>query len=100
MECKVNIYVSNISYQTTEDHLRQAFARFGSVTAVSLITDRDSSRPKGLAFVDMPAESEAVAAIKGLNGQRLNGRSLKVCEANQLEANGNSLAGNRSRKVY
>lgn len=89
-----------MSYQITEDRLRKAFEGFGRVSAVNLITDRDSGRPKGLAFVEMPAEKEAAAAISGLDGQTLSGRTLRVYKADQLEANGNSLAGNRYRKVY
>ena len=88
----MNIYISNMSYQTTEEYLRRAFEGFGKVSAVNILTDRESGRPNGLAFVEMPAKNEAAAAIKGLNGQRLMGRSLKVYEADQHEENGVKIA--------
>jgi RNA recognition motif-containing protein len=100
MECRVNIYISNISRQTTEDGLRRAFEGYGKVSVVNIPTDRDSGQPRGFAFVEMPAKHEATMAIGALNGRRLNGRALSVYEADQLEENGNCLAGNRSRKVY
>ena len=77
----MNIYVGNMSYETTEDQLRQAFEGFGEVSTVKVITDRDSGQPKGFAFVEMPTQGEATAAISGLNGKELNGRALNVNEA-------------------
>ena len=77
----MNIYVGNMSYNTTEDQLRQAFEAFGEVSSVRIITDRDSGRPKGFAFVEMPSQDESTAAINGLNGQDLDGRTLNVNEA-------------------
>lgn len=97
---RVNIYVGNMSIQTTEDHLRRTFEGYGKVSAVNIITERDSGQPKGFAFIEMPAKNEARAAISGLNGRRISGRALRVYEANQHEESGNCLAGNRSRKVY
>jgi RNA recognition motif-containing protein len=72
-----------MSSDTTEDQLRQAFEGFGEVSTVKVITDRDSGQPRGFAFVEMSAKSEAIAAIAGLNGQELNGRALNVNEARQ-----------------
>ncbi len=81
MGCGMNIYIGNMSFDTTEDQIRQAFEGYGEVSAVRVITDRDSGQPKGFAFVEMEAKDEAVAAISGLNGQDLNGRELNVNEA-------------------
>lgn len=77
----MNIYVGNLSFDTTEDQLHQAFEGFGEVTGVNIITDRDSGRPRGFGFVEMSAQEAATAAIEGLNGQELNGRTLNVNEA-------------------
>ncbi len=96
----MNIYIGNMSYDTTEDHLRQAFEGFGEVTSVKVISDRDSGKPKGFAFVEMSGQDEAKAAISGLNGQDLNGRALNVNEAKPRTENGNRSSGNRSRNIY
>lgn len=77
----VNIYVGNLAYQTTEDDLRNAFSPFGDVSSVSLITDRFSGQSKGFGFVEMPSNSEADTAIKGLNQQPLDGRMITVNQA-------------------
>lgn len=77
----MKIYVGNLSYETTEEGLRQEFEAFGEVTSVSLITDRDSGRPKGFGFVEMAAKAEAEAAITGLNGKTLKERTIVVNEA-------------------
>jgi RNA recognition motif-containing protein len=96
----MNIYVGNMSFQTTEDNLRQAFESFGQVSTVKIIMDRDSGQPKGFAFVEMPAQNEATAAIAGLNGRELNGRTLNVNQAKPREEGGNRSGGNNYRKVY
>ena len=77
----MNIYVGNMSYDVTDSQLREAFEEFGSVDTVNIITDRDSGRPKGFAFVEMKDDGEARAAIEKLNGMELDGRNLKVNEA-------------------
>ena len=89
----MNIYVGNMSFETTEDQLRQAFAGFGEVTSANIITDKYSGEPRGFAFVEMSQKSEAVAAISGLNGQELNGRELNVNEAKPRAEGGRG--GNR-----
>ena len=76
-----NIYVGNISYDMTESEIRDLFAPFGSVTSVNVITDRDSGRPKGFAFVEMDSPESAQKAIDGLNGVDAKGRKLNVNEA-------------------
>ena len=76
----MKIYVGNLSFDTTEDTLRDAFAAHGEVQDVAVITDRDTGRPRGFAFVTMP-DSAARAAIEALNGKELDGRTLNVNEA-------------------
>jgi len=77
----VNIYVGNLSRETTEDELRQAFEAFGQVTSVNIIKDRYSGESRGFGFVEMATKSEAEAAISGLNGTSLGERTLSVNEA-------------------
>ena len=77
----MNIYVGNIAFAMTEGDLRAAFEAYGTVDAVRLITDQYNGQPKGFGFVEMPAASEAQAAIAGLHGQELQGRTLTVSEA-------------------
>lgn len=91
----MNIYIGNMSFDTTEDQLRQAFAAFGEVSTVNIITDKYSGEPRGFAFVEMSVKSEAIAAISGLNGQELNGRALNVNEAKPRTEGGNRGGGNR-----
>jgi RNA recognition motif-containing protein len=76
-----NIYVGNLNYDTTEDSLRAAFAAYGEVTSVNVITDRYTGRPRGFAFVEMEDDQAATEAIAALNGQTLDGRQLRVDEA-------------------
>ncbi len=76
-----NIYVGNCSYDVTEQQLRDVFAAYGEVDKVNVITDRDTGRPRGFAFVEMADSSAAQAAIRGVNGTELGGRTLNVNEA-------------------
>jgi cold-inducible RNA-binding protein len=94
----MNIYIGNMSFDTTEDQLRQAFEAFGEVSTVNIITDRDSGEPRGFAFVEMSGKSEAIAAINGLNGQELDGRSLNVSEAKPRPQSDNRGGGNGYRR--
>ena len=91
----MNIYIGNLSFDTTEDQLRQAFEGYGEVSTIKIITDRDSGQPKGFAFVEMSGKDEAIAAISGLNGQELNGRALNVNEARPRTDGGNRGGGYR-----
>ena len=77
----MNIYVGNLSYEVNEEDLRQAFQAFGQITTVSVIKDKFTGQSKGFGFVEMPAQAEAQAAIAGLNGKELKGRTLNVNEA-------------------
>jgi RNA recognition motif-containing protein len=80
-----NIYVGNLSYQLSDDDLRAAFEAYGQVASAKIIMDRDTGRSKGFGFVEMPDEHEADEAIRQLNGQDLDGRTLKVNEARPRE---------------
>ncbi len=77
----MRIYVGNLSYAVTGDDLQQEFAAFGTVESVTLVTDRDTGRSKGFAFVEMPTVSEAQNAISKLNGKVLKERALTVSAA-------------------
>ena len=77
----MNIYVGNLSFEITDDDLRQAFEEYGAVESASVITDKFSGRSRGFGFVEMPTNKEANAAISGLDGIDLKGRNLKVNEA-------------------
>ncbi len=101
----MNIYVGNISREVTEDDLRQAFAQFGEVSSASLIKDKFSGESRGFGFVEMPSKEETQAAITGLNGKDLKGRSLTVNEARPKSegsggrrGGGGYSAGNESRR--
>jgi len=77
----MNIYVGNLPYSVTEADLRETFARFGEVSSANLITDKFSGDSKGFGFVEMDNNSQADAAIKGLNDTDLKGRAIKVNQA-------------------
>ncbi len=77
----MNIYVGNLSFDTTEEQVRQAFEGFGEVSSVNIIKDKYTGEPRGFAFVEMSDGEKSQAAIAGLNGQDLNGRTLNVNEA-------------------
>jgi RNA recognition motif-containing protein len=77
----MNIYIGNLSFNTTEDQLRRAFEGFGEVSTVKIIADKYSGKSKRFGFVEMSTKDEAVAAISGLNSRELNGRVLNVNEA-------------------
>jgi RNA recognition motif-containing protein len=77
----MNIFVGNLSFDTTAADLRAAFEGFGTVASVSILTDRESGQPRGFGFVEMPSTAEAQAAISGLHGKDLQGRPLTVNEA-------------------
>jgi RNA recognition motif-containing protein len=76
-----NIYVGNLSYDATEDDLLQAFSQYGAVSTVNIVKDRETGRPRGFAFVEMPDGKEAANAIKELNLVRISGRSITVNQA-------------------
>jgi len=77
----MNIYVGNLSHETSEEDLREAFEAFGQVTSVTIIKDKFSGESRGFGFVDMPTKAEAQSAITSLKDKELKGRTLKVNEA-------------------
>ena len=81
-----NLFVGNMSFQTTESELTALFQGFGQVTRVHVAMDRETGRARGFAFVEMPNDEEAAKAIAGLNGKEVGGRALKVNEARPKEA--------------
>lgn len=83
-----NIFVGNLSYNTTQDELYEAFAAYGTVERVNIVKDRDTGKSRGFAFVEMTEAQEAEAAISHLNGAEVNGRALNVNEARPKPAGG------------
>jgi len=77
-----NVFVGNMSFNSTESELRSLFEPFGEITRIQLITDRDTGRARGFGFVEMSNDEEAAKAIAGLNGTQMSGRALNVNEAN------------------
>ena len=73
--------MGNLSFGTTEDTIRSMFESYGTVDRVNIVTDRDTGRARGFAFVEMSVDSEGTAAINGLNGRDLDGRTLNINEA-------------------
>jgi cold-inducible RNA-binding protein len=87
------LYVGNLSYGTTETDLREAFATAGTVSEVKIVMDRDTGQPRGFAFVEMNTDKEAQDAIAQLNGRDLDGRALKVNEAQERSGGGGGGGG-------
>jgi cold-inducible RNA-binding protein len=83
-----NLFVGNMSFQTTESELRSLFEPFGAITRVHLATDRETGRARGFAFVEMANDAEAAKAIAALDGKEVGGRNLKVNEARPKERSG------------
>ena len=81
----MNIYVSNLAYNATDYDLRQLFESYGEVDTIRIITDRDTGQSRGFGFVEMPDSAAAKAAIQGLQGKELGGRTLTVNEARPRE---------------
>ena len=77
------IYVGNLPFASTEDDLREVFGRYGTVASVAIITDRETGRPRGFGFVEMEDAAAADAAIQALDGSDLEGRNLRVNEAQE-----------------
>ena len=81
----MNLYVSNLAYTMKDEDLHSAFAAYGQVSSARVITERETGRSRGFGFVEMPVDTEAIAAINGLNNQPLLGRPVKVVEARPKE---------------
>jgi cold-inducible RNA-binding protein len=80
------LYVGNLPYSVRDEDLQQSFSQFGSVSSAKVMMERDTGRSKGFGFVEMGSDAEAQAAINGMNGQSLGGRSVVVNEARPMEA--------------
>jgi len=93
----MNIYVGNLSFKAGEEDLRQAFSAFGTVTSVAIIKDKMTGDSRGFGFVEMPNGTEGQAAIAGLNGKDLLGRTLTVNEARPRTENGPRSGGGGAR---
>ena len=96
----MNIYVGNLSRQTDDQGLRQAFEAHGEVTSVNIITDKYSGESRGFGFVEMPKREEAMAAIEAVNGTELDGRELNVNEARPRTDNRGGGGGGYGRDRY
>lgn len=81
----MNMYVSNLSFHTSESDLRSLFEQFGAVSSCRIITDRESGRSRGFGFVEMDSETEADNAMKGLQNKEMEGRALSVSVAREKE---------------
>ncbi|PAW78152.1 MAG: RNA-binding protein [Verrucomicrobia bacterium Tous-C9LFEB] len=84
----MKLYVGNLSFQTTEQDLKQLFAQHGTVTEANLIMERETQRPRGFGFVTMSSAEEGRRAIEALNGKNHDGRDLTVNEAKPMESRG------------
>ena len=96
----MNIYVGNLSFDTSESDLQAAFAAYGAVSTARIATDRDTGRARGFGFVEMASQAEAQAAIKALNGSDLQGRTLTVNEARPREERRTGGGGGGNRGGY
>lgn len=97
----MKIYVGNLSYEVTEQDLRQEFGAFGEVASVDIITDKSSGRSKGFGFIEMATKSEGEAAITGLNGKTIKERTIVVNEARPRTDNrGGGSYGDRRSSNY
>ena len=92
----MKLYVGHLSPETTEETLHNAFAAFGQVGSVAIITDRDTGQGRGFAFVEMPDTAQAQAAMAGMNNNQLDGNALTVSEAKPREPRTGGEGGGRS----
>jgi cold-inducible RNA-binding protein len=90
-----NIFVGNLSYQTTQEDLQAAFSAYGSVVRVNIVTDRETGQARGFAFIEMTERRDAETAISKLNGLEPNGRAMNVNEARPKPAGGGGGGGGR-----
>ncbi len=82
----MNIYVSNLSFNTSDVELQDLFSAFGEVASAKVITDRETGRSRGFGFVEMPSDDEGKAAMSGLNNKEVEGRAMSVSVAKEREA--------------
>ena len=93
----MNIYIGNLSYQTSEDDLRQIFEEYGEVSSVKIIMDRETGRSKGFAFVEMTESGDAKEAIENLHEAEFKGRNMRVNEAEERKERGGRGGFNQRR---
>jgi RNA recognition motif-containing protein len=91
----MNLYVSNLGFQVSDEDLRNLFTAYGNVTSAKVITDRETGRSRGFGFVEMPVDEEGKNAIKGLEGKEVGGRAISVSVARPKPDKGSSFSGNR-----
>jgi cold-inducible RNA-binding protein len=94
----MKIFVGNLSFQTTQEDLLQAFSAYGAVDSANILTDRDTGQSRGFGFVEMTNTKEAQNAIQSLNGTQLHGRALNVNEARPKPDTGGGGGGRRQRR--
>lgn len=93
----MKLYVGNLSYNTTETELREAFGAYGQLTSVAVITDRETGRARGFGFVEFATDDDAKAAVAAMDGKELGGRVLKVNEARPQGSGGGGFGGGARR---
>jgi RNA recognition motif-containing protein len=94
----MNMYVSNLSFHTTDEDLRKLFAQYGTVSSAKVITDRETGRSRGFGFVEMESTNEAKEAMKNLNNTEIEGRAMAVTVAREKEdKRSNNFGGNKKR---
>ena len=93
----MNIYVGNLPYSVDDAALQELFAEFGEISSAQVIIDRDTGRPRGFGFVEMPDQSEAEAAIEALNGKEVDGRALNINQARPKADRGGGGGGGGGR---
>ena len=89
----MNMYVSNLSFHTTDEDLRTLFSKFGEVSSAKVIMDRETNRSRGFGFVEMPSDDAAKEAMTGLNNKDIEGRALSVSIAREKSSNGSRNSG-------
>ena len=89
----MNMYVSNLSFHTTDEDLKALFSKFGEVTSAKVIMDRETNRSRGFGFVEMPSDDAAKEAMAGLNNKDIEGRALSVSTAREKSNNGSRNSG-------
>ena len=98
------MYVSNLSFQTSEAELKQLFSAFGEVSSVKIIMDRETNKSRGFAFVEMPSEQEGNTAMAALNKKEIEGRQLSVALAREKEnrssGSKNSFSGSNNKRFF
>ena len=93
----MNMYVSNLSFHTTDEDLRKLFTQYGTVSSAKVITDRETGRSRGFGFVEMESTKEANEAMKNLDNKEIEGRPISVTVARERENKGSSNSGGRKK---